>query len=48
MPLLVTEDERTLVTCINCLTKVKSVEFYINYIKNIAAFQYPSVPFVFL
>lgn len=22
MPLLVTEDERTLVTCINCLTKV--------------------------
>ena len=25
VPLLVTEDERTLVTCINCLTKVKSM-----------------------
>lgn len=27
VPLLVTEDEKTLVTCINCLTKVISAEY---------------------
>lgn len=34
VPLLVTEDERTLVTCINCLTKVKSMR------KDLSALQY--------
>lgn len=27
VPLLVTEDEKTLVTCINCLTKVTNIYF---------------------